>query len=258
MREAVVADFVFLDLLYRQRQNGQGVRTAIRTAPRDTTDHGLPPHMGQSGSVGEDASRIAVLSATDRLPDRPLRVLVCGTAGSGKTTIAEHISAILNIPHVEIDALFHGPNWQPLDSFLDDVAAFAEQPSWVTEWQYGDARPLLLKRADMLVWLDLPRSAVMRQVIARTLRRRLRREELWNGNIEPPLHTFFTDPEHIVRWAWSTHHRTTERVAAARHERPDLPIVRLTSRAAAVDWLTGPLAAAAQPPASRTLHDPSK
>jgi adenylate kinase family enzyme len=216
---------------------------------------GAAAQMGQSGPVGEAASAIAVLSARDRLPGRPRRVLVCGTSGSGKTTIAGRISAMLNIPHVRIDALFHGPNWQPLDSFLDDVATLAEQPSWVTEWQYGDARPLLLKRADMLVSLDLPRSVVMRQVIARTLRRRLRREELWNGNIEPPLRTFLTDREHIVRWAWSTHHGTAERVAAARQERPDMPIVRLTSWAAAVDLLTGPLAAAAQPPASPALHD---
>lgn len=212
--------------------------------------------MGQSGSVCDAASAIAVLSATDRLPGSPLRVLVCGTSGSGKTTIAGRISAILDIPHVEIDALFHGPKWQPRDSFLDDVAALADQLSWVTEWQYGDARPLLLKRADLLVWLDLPRSVVMRQVIARTLRRRLRRQELWNGNIEPPLRTFFSDGEHIVRWAWSTHHLTLERVAAARQERPGLPIVRLPNRAAAAEWLTGPLAAVAQLPTSPRVARP--
>lgn len=206
--------------------------------------------MGQSGSVGDAASAFAVLSATDRLPGRPHRVLVCGTSGSGKTTIAGRVSAILDIPHYEIDALFHGPRWRPRDSFLDDVAALADQPAWVTEWQYGDARPLLLKRADLLVWLDLPRGVVMRQVIARTLRRRLRRQELWNGNIEPPLRTFFTDRERIVRWAWSTHHHTLGRVAAARQERPGLPIVRLRDRAAVVAWLTGPLAAAAPLPAS--------
>lgn len=204
--------------------------------------------MGHSGFVSCDASAAGALSSTDRLPGRPSRVLVCGTSGSGKTTIARRVSAILGIPHVEIDALFHGPGWQPRTSFLDDVAAFANQPSWVTEWQYGAARPLLLARADLLVWLDLPRGAVMGQVIARTLRRRLRREELWNGNVEPPLWTVFTDREHIVRWAWSTHHQTPERIAAARQQRPELPIVRLPSRVIAHDWLIGPLAAASQPP----------
>lgn len=58
----------------------------------------------------------------------------------------------------------------------------------VTEWQYGVVRDQLADRADLVVWLDLPRRSVMRQVVTRTVRRRFRREVLWNGNIEPPLH----------------------------------------------------------------------
>ena len=63
-------------------------------------------------------------------------------------------------------------------------------------------RDLLADRADLLVWLDLPRVRVMRQVIRRTLRRRARRQPLWNGNLEPALWTVLRDPDHIVRWAW--------------------------------------------------------
>ncbi|GHD83281.1 hypothetical protein CLV85_1985 [Salinibacterium amurskyense] len=53
---------------------------------------------------------------------------------------------------------------------------------------------------DDLVWLDLPffRTTLPR-VIRRTIRRAVRREELWNGNVEAPLHTFFTDREHVVK-----------------------------------------------------------
>ncbi|MGH2926705.1 MAG: hypothetical protein ACRDL8_00690 [Solirubrobacteraceae bacterium] len=104
---------------------------------------------------------------------------------------------------------------------------------------------MLLERADLLVWLDLARATVMRQVSWRTLRRRTRREALWNGNIEPPLHTFFTNPEHIVRWAWSTRHAAASRVATAAREHPGLVIVRLDSRRSAYRWLAGPLSAAA-------------
>jgi adenylate kinase family enzyme len=38
-------------------------------------------------------------------------VLIAGTAGAGKSTLARRIAAALDIPHVEIDALFHGPQW---------------------------------------------------------------------------------------------------------------------------------------------------
>jgi adenylate kinase family enzyme len=61
-----------------------------------------------------------LLGARDPLPRRPSRVLVAGTSGSGKTTLATRIAGTLTVPHVEIDALFHGPAWTPRPSFLDD------------------------------------------------------------------------------------------------------------------------------------------
>jgi hypothetical protein len=44
-----------------------------------------------------------------------------------------------------------------------------------------------------MLWLDLPRALIMWQVVGRTVRRRLARQVLWNGNIEPPLWTLLTD-----------------------------------------------------------------
>jgi adenylate kinase family enzyme len=184
---------------------------------------------------------VPLLGAADSLPHRPRRVLVCGTSGSGKTTLAARIATVLHAPHVEIDGLFHGPAWIPRPSFEADVHRFSAGPTWVTEWQYSAVRTYLADRADLLVWLDLPRSVVMRQVLRRTLIRRLRRQRLWNDNVEPPLWTFLTDRDHIVRWAWTTHHKTVGRVADLLVRRPDLPIVRLHSHADAVRWLSGPL-----------------
>ncbi|MDO5503964.1 MAG: AAA family ATPase [Actinomycetia bacterium] len=178
-----------------------------------------------------------LLSPTDPLPALPTRVVVAGTSGSGKTTLAARIAEILEVQHIEIDGLYHGPDWTPRPSFTADVAAFSAEPAWTTEWQYSPVRLLLLERADLLVWLDLPTRTAMRQVIGRTLRRRLRREELWNGNVEPPLHTFFSDPEHIVRWAWSTRHKARQRISAARQTRPELPIVHLRSHRESEQWL---------------------
>lgn len=177
----------------------------------------------------------------ETLPKRPYRVLVAGTSGSGKSTLAAQIAGVLAIPYVEIDGLYHGPNWTPREAFEADVLQFSSQPAWVTEWQYRPVRTILGERADLLVWLDLPRATVMRQVVLRTLKRRLGREELWNGNVEPPLRTVLTDKEHIVRWAWSTHRKTRQRLDGLLDERPTLPVVQLRGHREAHDWLSGPL-----------------
>jgi adenylate kinase family enzyme len=166
---------------------------------------------------------------------------VAGTSGAGKTTVARRVAAMLNIPHIEIDALFHGPGWTVRDTFESEVHSFSADSCWVTEWQYSRVRAILAQRADLLIWLDFSRALVMRQVIRRTVRRRLSRQVLWNGNVEPPLWTILRDRDHIVRWSWSTHHKTATRMATLLVEHPDLVVVHLASRSDVERWFAGPL-----------------
>lgn len=166
------------------------------------------------------------------------RIVVVGTSGAGKSTLARRISATLDLPYVELDALFHGPAWTCRVEFEADVAAFAARGHWVTEYQYSGVRPLLLDRADLMVWLDLPRGRQLLRVVRRTVGRRRRREELWNGNVEASLWRLFTDRDHIIRWAWRTRGQAAELVGAARATRPDLPVVRLRSQRQVDGWVT--------------------
>jgi len=103
---------------------------------------------------------------------------------------------------------------------------------------------MLASRADLLIFLDLPRWLVMTRVIRRTLWRRLRRIQLWNGNFEPPLRSVLHDRDHIVRWAWRTHHEHLGRVAELVKQRPELPVVRLQTSRQIDRWLAGPLSRA--------------
>jgi len=171
------------------------------------------------------------------LSDGP-RIVLVGTSGAGKTTLAGRIAARLGVEHVEIDALFHGPGWTPRPEFLDDVRTFVARDAWVTEWQYADGRPLLTERATLAVWLDYPLWLRMGRVVRRTVSRRVRRTRLWNGNVEPSLWRAFTDREGIVRWAWDTRHKYDDLPAQLTASgRPDLTVVRLRSPAEAERWL---------------------
>lgn len=188
-----------------------------------------------------------MLSADDTLPGRPHRVLVAGVTGAGKTTLAARIAVITGGSHTEIDALFHGPDWVQRPAFLDDVRAIIAEQAWTSEWQYSAARQLLAERADLLVWLDLPFWRVtLPRVIRRTVRRRLGRQVLWNGNVEPPFRTVFTDREYIVRWAISTRKKYREQVPRLVADHPHLVVVRLRTRRDVERWLAGPLRAAVQ------------
>lgn len=192
-----------------------------------------------------------MLGPRDRLPAIPQRILVAGLSGSGKTSLARRLAAILAIEHTEIDALHHGAGWQPRPEFLDDVDALVARASWIAEWQYGSARERLADGADALVWLDMPYAVSMTRLVVRTLRRRLRKEVLWNGNVEPPLATFVTDRDHVVRYAWRGRAKYRTIVPELERTHPHLTVVRLRSQADVERWLAG-LPRHDDPPRART------
>ncbi len=180
---------------------------------------------------------MALLGRDDPLPAQLNRVVVAGACGAGKSTVAAAIAAELGSPYVELDSLYHGPGWVPRPSFENDVADLAGSERWVTEWQYQLARPVLGARADLLVFLDLPRWLVVARVVRRTIKRKLLRTELWEGCREPPLRTLFTDRDHIVRWAWRTFPEHEPRVRDLLKHQPTLPVVWLRSRGDINTWL---------------------
>ena len=44
------------------------------------------------------------------------------------STLARQVAARFALPYVELDALHHGPQWQPRPSFRDDIVALAAWP----------------------------------------------------------------------------------------------------------------------------------
>src|SRR5437899_4761299 len=113
------------------------------------------------------------------------RFSVAGKSGSGKSTTGRAIAARLGLPYVELDALYHGPNWSepPPEEFKRRILAALEGlDGWVVDGNYHTPTgELVLERADTFVWLDLPLHVVLRRLWRRTWGRVLRREELWSS-----------------------------------------------------------------------------
>jgi len=169
---------------------------------------------------------------------------VVGNSGSGKSRLAERVATILDVPYVELDAIHHLANWTPIDpdEFVVRIAQISSTDAWVIDGNYraGVVDGPVWKRADTVVWLDLPRRTVMFQVTRRTVTRLISRKHLWNGNREPWRNLWSWDPnKSIIRWAWTQHAKYQERYGAAAQspELAHLTFVRLTSHAAADRWL---------------------
>jgi hypothetical protein len=159
------------------------------------------------------------------------KIAVQGTGGSGKTTVAKELARRHGVPHVELDALFHGPNWveTPPDEFRRRVAAATAGDGWVADGNYdsklGD---LVLGRADTVVWLDLPLRVALTRVTRRTIGRIRTGEELWSGNRESWRGGFF-GWDSIFVWAIRSHLRNRRVRAIRLAGYPGLEVVRLRS-----------------------------
>jgi hypothetical protein len=126
------------------------------------------------------------LEGTSVLAMRRIAV-IASASGNGKTTLAREIARRLGTSAIELDALVHGPNWQetPDDELRETLTPMLRRESWVCDGTYrhkiGD---LVLDRADLIVWLDLPVVVWLPRLLRRTLRRVRGREPLWNDNTE--------------------------------------------------------------------------
>lgn len=137
------------------------------------------------------------------LQNPPMRVLVLGTSCSGKTTLARAIAKKFSLVHTELDELHWGPNWTPNPNFEERVARAVELDAWVIDGGYSRVRPLLLARADAVIWLNYPMTIVVRRALFRTIRRAWTREPMWAGNRES-FWLSFCSKDSILLWVLTT------------------------------------------------------
>jgi adenylate kinase family enzyme len=168
------------------------------------------------------------------------RIVVVGTSGSGKTTIARNIARKLGIKRIELDELHWGPNWteEPDELFRQRVAKALQAEAWVVDGNYSVVRDIVWPRADTVVWLNYRLGVVMSRVVRRTFARILRREVLWHGNRES-FRSAVMSRDSIILWALTTYGRNRHRYSQvpADPQYSHITFIELRSPREARRWL---------------------
>lgn len=164
------------------------------------------------------------------------RIAVVGGSGSGKSTVARLLAERHDLAYVELDALHWGPNWTPCpdDELRARVEAAIAGEAWVVDGNYtGKLGELVLERAELVVWLDLPLRVTLPRLWSRTRRRMREQTVLWGGNRENWRDVLFSRNSlflYTLRVHLTKRRHYEERLA--RYE-----IVRLRSRRQIEHWL---------------------
>ncbi len=136
------------------------------------------------------------------------RVVVIGTSCSGKTTLARALAKLLNVGHIELDAIHWQLNWspRPLEEFraLTTEAVIPEQ--WVLDGNYSKVRDIVWPRATTLIWLNYPFYVVFGRALRRTIKRVLLKEKLYADNRET-FRQAFLSTDSILWWVIKTYRR---------------------------------------------------
>jgi hypothetical protein len=122
---------------------------------------------GAPGDEGDMAAAAAVLLAARR-------IAILGGAGAGKSTLALALGRRLGLPVVHLDRLRFAPGWAEVDRalFRRRIAEAAEGEAWIVDGTYGEARELMLPRAEVVLWLDQPALRRLRRAWLKVVRHR--------------------------------------------------------------------------------------
>jgi adenylate kinase family enzyme len=137
---------------------------------------------------------------------QPARVAVVGTSCSGKSTFAAKLAHRLDVPHIELDANYWGPNWTPIEAkqFRQRVDELTSQPGWVCDGNYSVVRDIVWQRATTVIWLNYSLPVVIGRAMRRTLKRCIYKVPLFAENRETFRLSFFSR-DSILLWVLRTH-----------------------------------------------------
>ncbi|MBU8598164.1 DNA topology modulation protein [Shouchella clausii] len=139
------------------------------------------------------------------------RIVVIGSAGSGKSTLSRKLSERLSLPVIHLDRFYWKPNWTPTpneewDAFLKDAVS---QNKWIIDGNYSRTLDMRLNEGDAVIFLDMPRLLCIYRIIKRRL--------IYHGKTRPDLNE--DCPEKLdwafFVWVWNYKKRSRPKVIQA-------------------------------------------
>lgn len=110
-----------------------------------------------------------------------MKILIVGTVGTGKTTLAKKLAEEYNIRHYEIDSIVHDDNESGRKRSVQEqekiIKKIDEENSWIIEGTLRKNLYYLLDIADKIIYLDIPKRKRNVRILTRYIKQKLRIEK---------------------------------------------------------------------------------
>lgn len=135
------------------------------------------------------------------------RVHICGTYASGKTTLARKIHEIFGYKIYGLDEIKYIRKFDKIRSIKDrlkKVKEISKKKTWITEGAWLSFAKDLFRKADIVIFLEIPERVIYRRMLLRHIKRKFSREKYHNLTLKSTfkimqaVKRYFHDPEHYI------------------------------------------------------------
>lgn len=84
------------------------------------------------------------------------KVMIIGSGGAGKSTLARKLGDLLSIKVYHLDVLYWKPGWVETDQdeWEQTIADILDEPEWIMDGNYGGTMEMRARAVDTIIFLD--------------------------------------------------------------------------------------------------------
>lgn len=97
------------------------------------------------------------------------RISIVGGPGTGKTTLADKLSLLLNLPAIHLDGINYNANWEEIGKEKRDsiILEKIKQDEWIIDGNYSSTLQQRFESSDLVIWLDYSSFSIIKGVLSR-------------------------------------------------------------------------------------------
>jgi adenylate kinase family enzyme len=100
------------------------------------------------------------------------RILIIGSGGAGKSTLARRLGDATRIEVIHLDKLHWKPNWTspPKEEWRKTVEEQLKKETWIIDGNFGGTMEMRLWACDTVIYLDFPRTICFYRALKRAVK----------------------------------------------------------------------------------------
>jgi adenylate kinase family enzyme len=162
------------------------------------------------------------------------RIAIVGCPGAGKTTFAGKLAKKTKLPVIHLDYYYHQAKYDYYNNksaWITRVEQLIGQDEWIMDGNYSSTFELRFKRADTIIFFDLPRRTSLYSVVKRRFQYRNKQRQEMPSDWKEKANLEF------LRYVWSFNGAPRQQLIALLAQVKDKEVIVFTNRTQAEKFL---------------------